>query len=292
MGDPTVRGRSGPVHAVRVGARRGVTEFRISLRNPEDLGFYLFWATGSVLLLWVNRDSVVEGVPLTFPALALPGLLAAMAVFGGVVGTAFALVTEKEDGTLLRAKAAPHGIVGYVTGQVVLQSLGALPMLVLIVVPSALLFDGVGFRGVGGWLAALAFLVLGLLVALPIGMVIGALARRPNQVATWGLLPVLALSAVSGVVIPIQSLWGWLQGVAQVFPMYWLGAGLRWSLLPDEAAAFELGGQWRVAEALAVLGAWAVVGLVVAPFVLRRMVRRESGSAVRDRMEERMKRVA
>jgi ABC-2 type transport system permease protein len=240
----------------------------------------------------VNRDAVVEGVPLTFPALALPGLLAALAVFGGVVGTAFALVIEKEDGTLLRAKAAPHGIVGYVTGQVVLQSLGALPMVVLVVVPSALLFDGVGFRGVGGWLAALAFLALGLLVALPIGMVIGALARRPNQVMTWGLLPVLLLGGISGVVVPIQALWGWVQGVAQVFPMYWLGAGLRWSLLPDEAAAFEIGGRWRVVEAVAVLGAWAVVGLVVAPFVLRRMVRRESGSAVRDRMEERMKRVA
>lgn len=284
--------RHGSRHAVRVGARRGLTEFGISLRNPEDQTFYLFWAAGVLAVLWFNRDTEVPGVALGFPVLVLPGMLAALVVFGAVVGSAFALVTEKEDGTLLRAKAAPHGIAGYVTGQVVLQTLGVLPMTLLVLVPSALLFDGVNHRGAVGWLAATGFLVLGLLVTLPLGMVLGALARRPTHVTTWGLLPVLALGGISGVVVPLQALWGWVQVVAQVFPMYWLGAGLRWALLPDEAAAFELGGTFRPWEAVGVLGLWAVVGLVVAPVVLRRMARRESGSAVRERMEERMKRVA
>jgi ABC-2 type transport system permease protein len=36
-------------------------------------------------------------------------------------------------------------------------------------------------------------------------------------------------------------------------------------------------------ETAAVLGAWAVTGLVVAPLVLRRMARRESGSSVEAR---------
>jgi ABC-2 type transport system permease protein len=294
MSGPTTRGveRHRSPHAVRVGVRRGLTEFGISLRNPEDQTFYLFWAAGVLAVLWFNRDATVPGVSLSFPVLALPGLLAALVVFGAVVGSAFALVTEKEDGTLLRAKAAPHGITGYVVGQVVLQALGVLPMTILVLVPSALLFDGVNFRGAAGWLAAAGFLVLGLLVTLPLGMVIGALARRPSHVTTWGLLPVLALGGISGILVPLQALWGWVQVVAQLFPMYWLGAGLRWALLPEEAAAFELGGAFRPGEAVGVLGLWAVVGLLVAPVVLQRMARRESGSAVRERMEERMKRVA
>jgi ABC-2 type transport system permease protein len=73
---------------------------------------------------------------------------------------------------------------------------------------------------------------------------------------------------------------GWLQGVAQVFPLYWLGHGVRAALLPDAAAAAELGGEWRLWEAAGVIGAWAVVGMLVAPAVLRRMARRESGSTV------------
>jgi ABC-2 type transport system permease protein len=39
-----------------------------------------------------------------------------------------------------------------------------------------------------------------------------------------------------------------------------------------------------------VLGAWAIVGLLLAPPVLRRMARRESGSAVEERRHQAMQR--
>ena len=281
----------GSGHAWRVGVRRGVTEFRLSLRSPEDLIFYLFWGGGALLYLWLNRNSTVEGVPIAFPLLVLPTVIAAATVFGAVLGPAFALVIEREDGTLLRAKAAPYGLRGYVTGQVVLQTLGVLPMLAVILVPSFFLFDAAVHRGVQGALVALAFILLGLVAALPLGMIIGSLARKPGHVTTWGLLPVFGLMAISGVFVPVAAMWGWVQVVTQAFPMYWLGVGLRWAFLPEAAVAAEIGGEWRVLEGAAVLGLWAVAGLVVAPRVLRRMARRESGSAVEARRQERMQRV-
>ncbi|NCT91278.1 ABC transporter permease [Cellulomonas sp. APG4] len=283
------RGRG--LHAVKVGARRGLREFRISLRNPEDISFYVFWGVGIVVYLFLNRREVIEPVGLTVPQFALAGILATMVVFGGVVGPAFALVTEKEDGTLLRAKAAPHGIRGYVTGQVVLQSLGMLPMLVIVVIPTAFFADRLMHRGAVGWFGVAALLLLGLAAALPLGIVMGAVARKPSQVTTWGLLPVFGLSAISGVFFPISAMWGWVQGVAQVFPIYWLGHGLRWAFLPDDAAVVEVGGEWRLLEAIGVLGAWGALGMLLAPRVLRRMARRESGSAVEARRQERMQRL-
>lgn len=278
-------------HAVRVGARRGLTEFRISLRNPEDLGFYALWGGGLLVYLVLNRDTVVDGTSLTVPTLVLPGALAAMLVFGGVLGPAFALVLEREDGTLLRAKAAPHGMTGYVTGQVVLQSVGMLPMVALLLLPSVLFLGVDVARGAVGWLALAATLVLGLVATLPVGMVIGSLARKPGQVSTWGMLPVLVMGWISGIFVPVTQLAGWMQGLAQVFPMFWLGHVMRWAFLPDDARALELGGEWRILEALGVLGLWTVLGLVLAPRVLRRMARRESGSAVEARRQERMQRI-
>lgn len=283
---------SGPLaHALRVGARRGVTEFGISLRNPEDLMFYLGWGGGVLLYLVLNRDAVVEGTTITVPSLAMPGLLAAMLVFGGVLGPAFALVLEREDGTLLRAKAAPNGMAGYVSGQVVLQALGILPMLALILLPSVLLLGVDMDRGLVGWVVLAATLVLGLVATLPIGMIIGSVARKPGQVSTWGMLPVLAMGAVSGVFVPLTQLAAWMQVVGQVFPMYWLGHVMRWAFLPEGASALEPGGEWRILEAVGVLGLWTAVGLVLAPRVLRRMARRESGSAVEARRQERMQRI-
>lgn len=279
-------------HAVRVGLARGWTEAKLSLRAPDDIAFYLLWGVGLLVFLYLNRDAEVEGTALSFPALAMPGVLAAMTVFGGIVGPAFQLVIEREDGTLLRAKAAPHGVKAYMVGQVTLQSFGVVPMMVILLVPSAFLFDGLMYRGALGWLAVAGLILLGLVVSLPLGMILGSLARKPSHVTTWGLLPVIGMAMISGIFTPLSTMWGWVQGLAQALPLFWLGHGLRWAFLPAEAAVMEPGEQWRIAEALGVLGTWAVVGLVLAPIVLRRMARRESGSAVQERMHESMQRIA
>jgi len=278
-------------HAIKVGLRRGWTEFKLSLRAPDDLTFYLLWGGGLLVFLYLNRDRVVEETSLSISVLGLPGVLAAMVVFGAVIGPGFGLVVEREDGTLLRAKAAPHGLEGYVAGQVALQCLGILPMLVVILLPSAFFLDGMMSRGAPGWLAVAGILLFGLIALLPAGFIIGSLARKPAHVSTWGLLPVIGLAAISGIFTPIAMLWGWVQVVAQVFPMYWLGHALRWAFLPDEAAALELGGQWNLLGAFAVIAAWGAVGLALTPRILSRMARRESGSAVEARKAERMQRI-
>lgn len=267
-------------HAIRMGVRRGWTEFVQSLRSSQDQWFYLFTAVAVLGYLFIRRNSEVEGTALSFPTVALPGIIGGLLAFGVVVGPAYALAMEREDGTLLRLKAAPHGLVGYVTGQVLYQSLGLLPMLTVILLPSYLLFDRVMTNGLSGWLTVAWVIVLGLLALLPIGIVIGSLVPGVQRVGTWGMLPVMVLAGISGIFYPVQALWGWVQVVAQIFPMYWLGLGMRSAFLPDAAAALELGDSWRTVQTVLVLGAWAGAGLLVTPMVLRRMARRQSGSAV------------
>lgn len=266
-------------HAVRLGLRRGWIEFVQSVRSSQDQGFYLFTAFLAVGYLFLGRNTEVDGTDLLLPSVALPSILGALIAFGVVVGPAYALAMEKEDGTLLRHKAVPHGLAGYFTGQLVFQTLSLLPQMVVILVPSFLLFDNL-MADSSGWLTVVWVLLLGLLAAMPIGMVIGALVPSAQKVGTWGMLPVMLLAGISGIFYPIQQLWGWVQVAAQLFPMYWLGLGMRSAFLPDSAAALELGGSWRTLETVLVLGAWAVVGAVVTPRVLRRMSRRSTGSQV------------
>jgi ABC-2 type transport system permease protein len=71
-----------------------------------------------------------------------------------------------------------------------------------------------------------------------------------------------------------------MQWVGQAFPFYWVGLGARSAMLPAEMVAAEIGGSWRTVEMFAVLGVWAVSGLLLAPILLRRMARRESGSTL------------
>jgi ABC-2 type transport system permease protein len=268
------------LHAIRIGLQRGWTEFKLSIKSPQDQGFYVFITLVTLLYLYLNRDSKVEGTDLFLPSVALPSILGAMIAFGLVIGPAYVLAMEKEDGTLLRVRAAPYGLNGYVAGVVLNNSLGLIPSFALLLIPSAIFFGPVMHQGAEGWITMVWVVVLGLLATMPIGIAIGSLAPNAQKVGTWGMLPILVLLGISGIFVPIQELWGWLQVVAQLFPMYWLGLGMRSAFLPDAAAVVEIGGSWRTLETVLVLGAWAAVGLALAPGLLRRMARRQSGSQV------------
>ena len=277
---------SATVHAIRSGFNRGWTEFKLSLKSPQDQGFYLFTSALVLLYLWFNRNNDVEGTDLSYPTVVLPSMLGGLLVFSLIVGPAYALAMEREDGTLLRAKAVPHGVVGHVTGHVVLNVLAIIPSFLVILVPGAILFDGLMSNGAQGWATLVWVTLLGLWATLPIGIVIGSLAPGVQKVGTWGMLPVLVLIGISGIFFPIQSLWGWVQVVAQMFPMYWVGLGMRSAFLPDAAAALEIGGSWRTLETVLVLSAWAIAGSLIAPVVVRRMARRQSGSQVEAAREQ------
>jgi ABC-2 type transport system permease protein len=265
-------------NAVRLGLQRGWTEFVQSLRSPQDQGFYLFTALMVLGYLLIRRNDRVEGTDLLVPSVSLPSILGGLIAFGVVIGPAYGLAMEREDGTLLRHKAVPHGLRGYFTGHLVLHCLGSVPQLLGILIPSFLIFDNVMAGGASGWLTVVWVLALGMLAMMPLGMIIGALVPNMQKVGTWGMLPILVLTGISGIFYPIQQLWGWVQVIAQIFPTYWIGLGMRSAFLPDSAAALEVSDSWRAPETALVLGAWAIFGAIVTPLVLRRMARRQSGS--------------
>jgi ABC-2 type transport system permease protein len=276
--------------AVRAGLVRGRIELRQTFTNAQDLWNYLFPTEILHVVMVFMRDSTVPGTNFSLGSRTLPSVLGMGVVFGGLVTVAMLLTVEREDGTLLRAKAVPQGMVGYLVGRIVSLSLITLFMLVIILVAGLLLLPDLATAGGSDWLVLLWVATLGLLATLPWGAVIGSLVRSPNSAFGLTMLPLIALTAISGIFYPISALPGWVQGVAQVFPIYWLGLGIRSALLPDAAAVLEISGSWRHLETAAVLGAWAVAGLLVAPPVLRRMARRESGSTMEARRQQHLQR--
>ncbi|AXK37232.1 ABC transporter permease [Streptomyces armeniacus] len=265
--------------AVRAGLQRGRIEFRQYATSGQDIWSALFTPVVSLIVMYVLRDSTVPGTDFSLGTQSVPGILGLNVVLTGLVGLAMALAMDREDGTVLRAKATPNGVPGYLTGKVVSRAAVTVVSLFVALVPAAFLFDGMELGGAASWLTLAWVLALGLAATLPLGAMAGALAGSVQSLGFVWLL-MMGLVGVSGVFYPVTALPGWLQLVAQVFPVYWLGLGLRSALLPDALAAAEAGDSWRHLETAGVLGVWAVVGLLTAPAVLRRMARRESGAAV------------
>ncbi|WP_117214031.1 ABC transporter permease [Allorhizocola rhizosphaerae] len=278
------------LYAARLGLSRGLAEFRQSMAS-WDQAFNIVAAIAFTTVLVFQRDSRVEDSTVSLAGATLPSMLGMMVALGGLIGVASVLAVHREDGTLLRAKAVPHGMTGYVVGRLVQTSLDTAVTLAIILIPGLFVVAELRQAGLGGWLNFLWVVVLGLLATLPWGAVAGAVAK-PQAVFGLLLLPSMGLIAISGIFYPIYAMPGWVQGIAQIFPIYWLGLGTRAALLPDGAAVAEIGQSWRHLETLGVLGVWAIVGLAVAPAVLRRMARRESGSAMEERRQQALQRVA
>ncbi|MDK0524169.1 ABC transporter permease [Streptomyces sp. ML-6] len=279
------------VVALRAGLHRGWIEFRQTVTNAGQLVGWLFWPVLALAVMYFLRDTTVGGTDFSLGTHAVPGILGINTLFTGLIGLAFTLITDREDGTLLRAKATPNGMLGYVVGKVLAQAGTTVAVLLVLLVPVAFLFDGLRLGAVSSWATLAWVLALGMLAILPVGAILGSLFR-----STQGLVPIMVLIMVlvgfSGVFYPLSSLPGWVEWIAQVFPVYWLGLGLRAAFLPDAMAASEIGESWRFLEMAGVLGVWGAVGFLVAPGVLRRMARRESGSAVAARRESVARRAA
>jgi ABC-2 type transport system permease protein len=271
--------------AIKSGLARGWIETRQQFTEPADLtGILVFTALGFIVLLSM-RHVTAPGSEFSLGTVLVPGLIGMNIAYLGFATVATMLVMDREDGTLLRAKLVPNGMIGYFTAKIIDGSAAALTGLAVPLVYGVIFFHGLTVSAAGPWLTLAWVLVLGLLATLPIGIVIGSL--MPTTKSANLLTPIIGgVVAISGVFYPITHLPHWLRPIGQIFPFYWVALGARSALLPHAMAALEIGHSWRQAQTAAVLMAWAVGGLAVAPWVLRRMARRQSGSrvaAARDR---------
>ncbi|HEV2579724.1 MAG TPA: ABC transporter permease [Ktedonobacteraceae bacterium] len=264
-------------NAVRLGVVRGWIEFQVYyLKDLQSMVGTVIIALILVGVLWFERATNIEGVSLAL--LTLPGLLAMLIANEGFSNVARFLSSHREDGTLLRAKAIPQGMVGYLIARVVVSLLSIILNLAIVFALSLFIVPGLANLDGGRVLTFLWVLALGLLATAPIGAVIGSLVKSSGAALGLTFLPLVILVAISGIFYPISALPAWVQWIAQVFPVYWLGLGLRSVFSPATAAALEFGGTFRPLATFLVLAAWTVAGLLLAPPVLRRMARRTSGN--------------
>ncbi|MFC4123771.1 ABC transporter permease [Nocardia rhizosphaerae] len=274
--------------AIRAGLARGGIELRQLYTNAPDLIGQFLTPAITLGVLFLLRGKMYGESGLSVAELAVPGLLGGIIAFNGMYALLNVLVLDREDGTLLRAKAVPRGMTGYFTGKIVATASSAIGQVVIVLGVGMVIIGGSSLTSVGAITTFAWVVVIGLLAVLPWGAILGSVLD--TRTAFLLTMPLMGLMAISGIFYPITALPGWLQAVGQVFPMYWLGLGMRSALLPADAVAIELGQSWRHLETVAVLGVWAVIGLLIAPVVLRRMAGRESGATMATRREKAMQR--
>ena len=254
-----------------LGIRRGLIEQNAILRDRKELStniaslvMYL------MLILWIGRNPAGGGVGMA--AFMTVGFVAFTVFSAGIMTLPMLIAADREEGALLRLRLLPRGVRVYVTGRAVSLTLH------IAVHSTLMLAIGGAIGGVTlpstlyGWATLIWVLGLGALSVIPLGAMIGAMLPTAKTAAAAVGLPGMLLMIVSGVMVPMTMLPAPVQWVAQIFPLYWQGHGLRAAFFDSPGG--ELHGTWELGTAAMVMGAWAVAGMVLAPWLLRRVTRK------------------
>jgi ABC-2 type transport system permease protein len=185
--------------------------------------------------------------------LLIPGLVAILLTFSGTLLAAFAIVRERERGTLEQLMVTPASPVAVVFGKLLPYLALAFVQLLFILFLMTVVFR-VPIHGSLGLLLGLSIVYLFALLAL--GLLVSSWARTQMeaiQIAQMFLLPSIMLS---GYIFPLSSLPGPLRVFAQVLPATHFIAIARGIII--RGAVF--GDLWRDVVALIVIAVVLLAG--------------------------------
>ncbi|MFC4465303.1 ABC transporter permease [Streptomyces xiangluensis] len=270
--------------SVSVGLHRGRVELRQMMRSPREYVGHL--TNPAFFLLTASlQDGTIPGSTVDSSRMVVAGGIASMLLFVAVSWLPQQLANDREDGTMLRLRGTPGGLSAYIVSRTLTVTVVA-TFCALLLLAGGALFNGSGFpRTLAQWSTLVWVLALGLVALALLGAAVGAMLPNPRQALAWVMIPVLGLLFISGVFFPVTSMPRWLQIVGEIFPLKWIAQGVRSSMLPDSALVAETAQSWQHWETAGVLVAWIMVGLLIAPRLLLRASRRESGSRLAARRE-------
>jgi ABC-2 type transport system permease protein len=225
-------------------------ELRLTARRGENL-LALIGIPVIVLVFFASVDVLPVPADGTRIDVLLPGVLALAVLAAGMVNLGIATAYERAYGVLKRLGGSPLGRTGLLSAKIV--TIGIVEVVVatvLIVIAAA----GFGWRpgpeaSPAGFVVALA---LGTAAFVGIGL---AMAGTLRAEATLTLANVLFLASIllGGIIVPAGQLPDPLATIAGILP----GAALA------DAFRVALGGGGDLVRPLVIVGAWAVIAIVV-----------------------------
>jgi ABC-2 type transport system permease protein len=185
--------------------------------------------------------------------LLIPGLVAILLTFSGTLLAAFAIVRERERGTLEQLMVTPASPVAVVLGKLLPYLVLAFAQLLFILFLMTVVFR-VPIHG--SLLLLLGLSIIYLFALLSMGLLVSSRARSQMEAIQLAQMMLLPSIMLSGYIFPLSSLPGPLRVVAQVLPATHFIAISRGIII--RGAVF--GDLWRSVAALLAIAVVLVAG--------------------------------
>jgi oleandomycin transport system permease protein len=233
-----------PVLAMRPGPLQGVREsltltwrslLKIKTNSEELVGLSLQPIMFLLLFTYVFGGAIAHGSVHRYLQYVVPGILVQTVVFA-TLGTGLMLNQDISAGVFDRFRSLPIARWAPLAGAI----LGDVSRYVISVAVTLGFGMVLGFRVTTSPLAALAGCALVLVFALAmcwLSALIGLLAKSPQGVQIFGFTAMFPIVFASGILVPIQTMPGWLQVFARWNPMTLLSQACRGLMTGGAVAA-------------------------------------------------------
>lgn len=160
-------------------------------------------------------------------AQSLPGMMAQFAI-AGLIGAAEIIVQERKSGALDRLLGTAVSKAAILAGHW-LAMFGMIFLQFIVLVAFGQIFLRLDF--LGSPLASLMLSIASCAFVASLGLLIGIMAKLPEQTAVFALIPMFLFSGLGGAWVPLDILGETVRKVSQFTPVYWIMTGFRDILL-------------------------------------------------------------
>lgn len=256
---------SGLGRTVRLGLLSGRLEVRGFFRNTTAVVFGLAFPVVLMVLFATIFNGTISGTGgVTIAQYMASGIIAISVATAAFSNLGISLATERSEGRIKRLAGTPLPMGSYFIGKVI-ETLVTAVLGVGILLIISVLFYGLDLPSdPRRWAMFAATFVLGLTGCALLGIAMGTVPSNGRTAPGIITPPFLVLQFISGTFLQFNSQPGWLQAVANLFPLRWMALGMRSAFLPDQFATQETGHSWQRPTVLLVLLAWAVGGALLA----------------------------
>ena len=160
-------------------------------------------------------------------AQSLPGMMAQFAI-AGLMGAAEIIIQERKSGALDRMKSMSVRRSAVLAGHW-LAMFGMIFLQFIVLVAFGQIFLRLDF--LASPLATLALSVASCAFVASLGLLIGVIAKMPEQGAVFALIPMFVFSGLGGAWVPLEFLGDTVLKISRFTPVYWIMTGFRDILL-------------------------------------------------------------
>lgn len=186
------------------------------VRLPENIVNITVSPIMFLLLFTYVLGGAIRTTTPDYITFVLPGILVQTLLFGGF-GTALGLAQDVQSGLFDRYRSLPMARSAVIVGRLIADLLANIFVAVLMITIGTL----IGFRFGGSVLQSIGSPAVGILFALPAAAIfaaVGLTVRSVEAVNVIGFTLIFPITFVSSAFVPVESMPGWLQPVADANP--------------------------------------------------------------------------